>query len=210
MYISKYFSEDDNTKLLELVQAHPLATLITQSEDSFDVNHIPFISSSPKHLHAHIARANPLWKTLSDNGECTAVFHGPQSYISPGWYPSKKSNNGKAVPTWNYAVVHVHGSIKFIHEEQWLKTHLEELTRFQEAALENPWQLTDAPEDYINKMIKGIVGIEFKVQRMVGKYKVSQNRDNSDKLGVIVGLNELGDDTSSAMAKIIESELYEK
>ncbi|MFC1665372.1 FMN-binding negative transcriptional regulator [Pseudomonadota bacterium] len=203
MYIPKLFEENDTEILHRLILAHPFASLITNSDDGIDANHIPFLlDRNPLPfgtLRGHIARANPLWREPIV-GQAMVIFQGPESYISPSWYPSKQ-DSGKVVPTWNYTVVHAHGKIRFIEDTKWLRDFLETLTHEHEGERSQPWRLTDAPEEYIERSLQIIVGIEFEVTRLVGKWKVSQNRPERDKLGVIDGLLEEGKTTSSKLVK---------
>jgi transcriptional regulator len=197
--------EEKNVEVMHaLVRAHPLGTWVTSAARGLDANHIPFLldaSSGPYGcLRAHVARANPVWRELA--GESLVVFQGPETYITPSWYPSKHQH-GKAVPTWNYAVVHAHGVARVIDDAAWLRAHLERLTDAHESTQSVPWKLDDAPEDYLQKMIAGVVGIEIAVDRIEGKWKVSQNRPSPDRLGVIAGLLGRGDENSTAMATLV-------
>ena len=131
------------------------------------------------------------------------LFQGPETYITPSWYPSKHQH-GKAVPTWNYAVVHVHGVPRAIEDATWLRAHLEQMTDTQEASQAVPWKVGDAPEDYVSRMVEAIVGIEIPIERIEGKWKVSQNRAMPDRLGVVAGLLARGDDQSAAMATLVQ------
>lgn len=136
-------------------------------------------------LRAHVARANPVWQEAG--AETVAIFQGPDAYISPNWYPSKHQT-GKAVPTWNYAVVHAHGRLRVIEDREWLLQLVTELTNTHERTQQLPWKVSDAPQDYLERMLEMIVGIEMPVEKLVGKWKVSQNRSDSDRAGVAAGL----------------------
>lgn len=150
-------------------------------------------------LHA-LARANPVWQALAAGAPSVAVFTGPQAYISPNWYPSKHAH-GKAVPTWNYATVHAHGFPQAFEDPTLVLEVVTRLTQAQEAGQALPWQVSDAPADYIANMLKAIVAIEIPVQRWVGKWTVSQNRTVADQQGVVAGLNGLGTPTAAQVAK---------
>ncbi|HEY4749180.1 MAG TPA: FMN-binding negative transcriptional regulator [Steroidobacteraceae bacterium] len=195
MYIPEQFRETRIDVLEAFIERHSLATLIAMTAEGLTANHIPLRS----HLSAdgrgivrgHIARANSLWRELKPDAEVLAVFMGADSYISPRWYPSKKEH-GKVVPTWNYATVHLHGSIRFIEDAAWLRDFVGSLTEVHEAGRADRWQVSDAPADYIDAMLRAIVGLEIKVSRVVGKFKGSQNRSAADRAGVNAGLRATG------------------
>lgn len=206
MYIPQAFEERDPAVLRALIGAHPLGTWVTEAGGQLVVNHIPFLLDGGRGplgtLIGHVARANTVW-TAQSSIESVVVFQGPQSYITPSWYPAKQEH-GKVVPTWNYAVVHAHGTPRIIEDSDWLREHVAALTNAHEAQRDAPWQVTDAPADFINSLIKGIVGIEIPIARWDGKWKVSQNRSEVDRRGVISGLDTLGDEQSANMARLVE------
>jgi transcriptional regulator len=206
MYLPKHFAEPRIEVMHELICAHPLASLVTHSPNGLDANHIPLqlvTGSSPfGTLQGHVARANPLWKDVDRQLEVLAIFQGPERYISPSWYTTK-IETGKAVPTWNYAVVHAHGTLRTIDDAAWVRTHLKALTAHHEAALPSPWAISDAPADYIEKMIAAIVGIEIVITRLSGKWKTSQNQPLNNQLSVIEALVKNGTDASTKMAALI-------
>jgi transcriptional regulator len=148
------------------------------------VNHIPFLMRDGM-LVGHVARANDVWKNLA--GESVVIFQGPEAYITPSWYASKREH-GKVVPTWNYAVVHAHGTPRAIEDRDWLYALVTELTDANEASRPQPWKVTDAPAEFVRAQLGAIVGIEIAVARLVGKWKASQNRSAADRRGVIEGL----------------------
>jgi len=191
MYIPKVFEETDVAVLHQLIRAHPLGSLVTPTQDGLDANHIPFLvhpePASFGRLHGHIARANPLWRDVSRDIQTLVIFQGAETYVSPSWYPTKKEH-GKVVPTWNYAVVHVHCHMRVIDDPVWIRAHLEELVSQHESERPVPRSVTDAPPDYVEKMIKGIVGLEIRITHLVGKWKLSQNRSAPDREGVVEGL----------------------
>jgi transcriptional regulator len=202
MYDVEAFREERVEVLHALIQAHPLATLVVDTAQGLEANHIPLlIDAEPAPfgvLRGHVARANPVWRQFKAGTEAIAVFQGAQGYITPSWYPSKP-RYGKVVPTWNYAVVHAHGPLRIVDDAEWLRQLVTRLTAHQESAREKPWHVTDAPSDYVNSMLKAIVGIEIPVTRLQGKWKMSQNRLPQDRDGVMAGLEESGDEASRAL-----------
>ncbi len=207
MYLPKHFEETGIDALHQLVREHPLGTLVTFADNRLEANHIPFLlQPDPRPhgtLHGHIARANPLWRQLAPEARALVIFQGPQIFISPSWY-SSKSETGKVVPTWNYAVVHAHGQIRVMDDPGWVRAHVEELTNRHESGRPAPWKVTDAPADFIQTMVRAVVGIEIAIEQLQGKWKVSQNRSAKDRAGVVVGLKQEGSDAASAMASLIE------
>lgn len=206
MYIQQQFEEARHEVLHGLIAANPLATLVVQGESGLIVNHIPLLlcasEGTPGVLRGHVARANPFWREMSGSVQAVAIFQGEDAYITPSWYPSKHAD-GKAVPTWNYAVVHVHGIPRVYDDADWLLAHLAEMTNQHESGQALPWKISDAPADYIERMIGAIIGIEIPIEKIVGKWKVSQNRSYADKLGIAAGLHARGDDRSLAMADLV-------
>ncbi|WP_292935428.1 FMN-binding negative transcriptional regulator [Noviherbaspirillum sp.] len=206
MYLQRQFEETRLDVLHGLMKSHPLATLVVPSASGLVVNHIPLLVCSPDGelgtLRGHVARANPVWQQLADTLHAVAVFQGPESYITPSWYPSKHTD-GKAVPTWNYAVVHAHGIPRAIDDADWLLNHLREMSDEHERTQALPWKISDAPGDFIDRLVEAIVGIEIPIARIEGKWKVSQNRPVGDRLGVAAGLRARGDDRSHAMADLV-------
>lgn len=207
MYVPKHFEERDITVLHALIRSHPLGGWVTQAEGALVVNHIPFLVDSEKGEHGtlvgHVARANPVWKSFSREMASLVIFQGPQGYISPSWYPSKHEH-GKAVPTWNYAVVHAQGLPRAIEDKDWLLQHVTRLSGVHESGQAVPWSVSDAPTDYIEKMLNAIVGIEIPITTLSGKWKVSQNRPLADKLGAIAGLHGRADSNSREVAALIQ------
>lgn len=210
MYVPKHFEENRTEALHERIRAFPLGAMVTLGPAGLLVNHIPFLVDSTAGplgtLRGHVARANPVWKQFSSDVESVAIFRGPETYISPSWYPSKHEG-GKVVPTWNYLVVHVYGIPRVIEDPAWLHRHVSELSHANESGRTEPWRVTDAPEDYIQRMLGAIVGLEFPVTRMLGKSKLSQNRSEEDRRGVISGLEARGDADSLAMAELLKEGL---
>jgi transcriptional regulator len=202
MYDVEAFREVRVDVMHALIKAQPLATLVTTTAEGLEANHIPLlIDAGPGPfgtLRGHVARANPVWRTFDRSKEVLAVFQGAQGYITPSWYPTK-AQTGKVVPTWNYAVVHAHGMLEVYEDVDWLRKLVTRLTEGQESTRAKPWHVTDAPADYMNAMLKAIVGIEIPVRRLQGKWKMSQNRLPHDRDGVIKGLTETSDAASQAM-----------
>jgi transcriptional regulator len=207
MYIPKHFEERDLAVLHALISSHPLGAWVTQADGGLVVNHIPFLVDSTRGeygtLIGHVARANPIWKSFTEETASVVIFQGPQTYITPSWYPTKHAH-GKAVPTWNYAVVHVHGVPRAIDDRDWLLKHVTELSDLHESERAVRWSVSDAPRDYIDAMLKAIVGIEIPIGTLVGKWKTSQNRPLPDKLGTIAGLYERGDANAQQIAVLVQ------
>jgi transcriptional regulator len=202
MYDVEAFREDRVEVMHGLIKAHPLATLVVSTAQGLEANHIPLLidpESTPwGTLLGHVARANPVWRTFDSKTEALAVFEGAQGYITPSWYPSK-AEHGKVVPTWNYAVVHAHGPLIIHDDVEWLRQLVTRLTVSRESLRDKPWQVTDAPADYVDTMLKAIVGIEIPVRRLQGKWKMSQNRLPQDRDGVMQSLQAQNDAASLAM-----------
>lgn len=164
-------------------------------------------SGSQGVLRAHIPIGNLLWQQEFDRThDAVVIFQGPETYISPSWYPSKHAH-GQAVPTWNYVVVHAYGQPTFIQEKEWLRAHVTALTNQHEAMQALPWQVTDAPADYIEQMLGKIVGVEIPVTKLLGKWKVSQNRPVADRLGVVAGLNSQQTEKAALMETLVKQHL---
>jgi len=210
MYIPAQFEQPDIEVMHELIRNRPLATLVTLGSNGINANHIPLhLSPTPKPfgvLRGHIARANPLWRDLASDVETLAIFHGPDAYISPSWYATKQEA-GKVVPTWNYAVVHAYGSLRIIDDAAWVRGQLEALTQQNEAAFPEPWAVSDAPEDFTEKLIGAVVGIEMVITRLTGKWKVSQNQPPQNQRSVIQGLNASGQSGAVAMAALVNADV---
>ena len=206
MFIPASYAESRIAVMQTLMQQHPLGTLVTLDPDGLNANHLPFELDATVGefgvLRAHAARANPFWRSLSKEVDTLVVFHGPQTYISPQWYPSKK-DNGKAVPTWNYITVHAHGPLQVHDNSTWLRAQLEALTRRHEASQRVPWRIDEAPAQYIEQLLGMIVGIEIPIRRLQGKWKVSQNQPSANRQGVIAGLQQRSDAHAHAMAAVM-------
>jgi transcriptional regulator len=185
------------------MRAYPFACVITPGDDGVGVSHIPlhFDKSLGDRgvLRGHVARANPHWRDLSEGKPTLAIFNGPQAYITPQWYPSK-AEHARVVPTWNYAVVHAHGTLRAVTDRAWLLANVTELTDAHEAAFTRRWAVSDAPDDYIDKMLAAIIGVELTITRLEGKFKLGQNRAEPDRQGAINGLAGSGPANASLAA----------
>ncbi len=205
MYVPKHFEETRVDVLHEHIRAHPLGAIVVSTPDGLEANHIPLeIDPDPAPLgtlRGHVARANPIWK--STGADALVIFQGPSTYVSPGFYPTKQ-DTGKVVPTWNYAVVHAYGTLRFIDDRTWLRAFVERLTDRHEATRAVPWHVSDAPADYVDAMVNAIVGLEIPVARLIGKWKVSQNRSAQDRAGVVDRLRAQGTEAASAMADLVQ------
>jgi transcriptional regulator len=193
MYVPKHFEETRLGELHRIVRAHPLGVLVTGGDAGLDANHLPFELDAARGPHgtltAHLARANPLWQQLADGDEVLVIFRGAEGYISPSWYPSKFETH-RLVPTWNYEVVHAHGRVSVRDDHRFVRGVVARLTRAHEAGEPTPWRMGDSPADYIDGMLRAIVGIEVTIDRLVGKVKLSQNRERRDRDGAIEALRE--------------------
>ena len=211
MYLPKHFAEERPEVLHRLIQEHPLGLLVTLSDAGLQANPVPFFldpdpAGGPGILRAHVARANPLWRETRADVETLVVFQGAQAYVSPSWYPAK-AEHGKVVPTWNYVTVQGRGTLRAIDDAAWLRTFVARLTQHHEAALPKPWAVTDAPADYIDSMLRAIVGIEIVLSSLTGKWKVSQNRAVADRSGVVRGLQERDAAGAASMADWVASHI---
>ena len=185
-----------------LMRARPFAALVSSGAAGLYASHLPTVLKNDGPygvIECHLARANPHWSDLADGNEALMIFQGPEGYITPSWYPSK-ALHGKVVPTWNFAVVHAYGCPEVMEEKDWLLRHVTELTAQQERNEAKPWAPTDAPDTYINVMLRGIVGFRFAITQLKGKWKMSQNREVQDQVGVVKGLSAraVGDDLEMA------------
>lgn len=177
MYVPDHFREERPEVLHDAMGRIGFATLVTTG---MEANHLPMLLEGGV-LRGHVARANPVWK--ADDGAALAIFLGPHAYVSPSWYPSKAATS-KAVPTWNYITVHARGAIRWIQDGDWLRNHVTALSDTHEAGRAEPWKVGDAPASYIDGLLRAIVGFELTIEKLEGKYKLSQNRDVADREGV--------------------------
>ncbi len=199
MYTPKHFEETRADVLDGLIRAYPFATMVAHTANGLVANHLPFELVDGV-LHGHVARGNELVRM--DGVGVLLVFSGPDGYISPNWYPSEHET-GREVPTWNYAVVHVHGRLRVIDDAFWLRCLLETLTGRHEADQPQPWKMTEAPKDHIEKSLHAIVGLEVTINRIEGKFKLSQNHPARNRAGVITGLRQRDGDGDMELAALM-------
>ncbi len=206
MFIPSSFAEPRVDAMHALIRAHALATLVVGTGRGLDAHHLPMHLDPSRGtvgvLQGHVARANPLREDAAQDIDALAIFQGPEAYITPSWYATKRET-GKVVPTWNYVTVHAHGRLRVIDDAQWLRAHLEQLVADHESREAVPWKVSDAPSDYIETMLGGIVGFELDIVRLEGKWKASQNHPAANREGVIEGLRGRATSTAAAMAEIV-------
>ncbi len=215
MYQPAHFAETRPEILQRLIREQPFGLLVTDGASGLAANGVPFVldadpAGGPGVLRAHVARANPVWKEARTDRDSLVVFQGAQSYVSPAWYPSK-AEHGKVVPTWNYIVVQGRGPVRFIEDRNWLHAFVSRLTDLHVGARTWPaagrgaaaWAVTDAPADYVESMLRAIVGVEIPLSSLVGKWKVSQNRSRADRDGVAAALGQGRGDDAAAMAEAV-------
>jgi transcriptional regulator len=208
MYTPVQFRIDDAGEAHALMRAHPFAILVTHGSEGLTATHLPTVlkvdDASPLgRVECHVARPNPQWKTFAAEADALMIFQGPNAYIRPGWYPSK-AEHGKAVPTWNYAAVHAYGPLRVMNDKAWLLAHVGELSDQQEAPYEARWSMADAPASYLDVMARGIVGLTLEIARLEGKMKMSQNRDQRDRTGVVQGLGGRGEGHDAETAALVD------
>lgn len=186
MYLPNHFNESRTDILHQCIAQHPFGTLITHGKSGLDANHFPFELAANEGelgvLRAHIARANPIWRDVANGDEVLVVFRAGDAYISPNWYPSKHESH-QQVPTWNYIVVHAYGRVHFHDDEKYVRGVVARLTRTHEASQSTPWKMTDAPRDYIDTLLKSIIGMQIDITRLVGKSKLGQDEEARDIRG---------------------------
>ncbi|MEO0327584.1 MAG: FMN-binding negative transcriptional regulator [Pseudomonadota bacterium] len=213
MFRPEEFAEDCPDILVQAMQDIQFACIVTAGDDGLCATHMPIVLEERDGeiiLEGHFARANSHWRLGNSSIPSLAIFQGPQAYVHPGWYPSKKEH-GKAVPTWNYIVVHAHGPFEAFQGQQELVRHLEMLSFQNEKSRQDPWSLKDAPERYMQSMMRGIVGFRMRVSRLEGVWKLSQNKDGQDFDGVVAGFQNEGQTDSSAIASaMIEAQTSNK
>ena len=209
MYIPSHFREENPEALQHYIREYGFGMLIIADDEGIEVNHVPFhLSSSDDnsllHLQCHLARSNSVWKRLevAEGVRVLAVFKGPDAYVSPSWYPGK-AEHGRVVPTWNYLAVHAEGIAKVVHDQNWLKQHLNNLTNQHESTMPEPWSVSDAPEKFTDRLMQAIVGIEIRIEKLSGKLKASQNQPEGNRAGVKAALSKMDNTDSKEMAKLI-------
>ena len=210
MYIHPQHQLADPAALHALMAAHPLGAWVCHGEAGLVANHLPFLLDRSRGPHgtllSHVARANPVWRSLGPASPSVVVFQGPQAYITPGWYPGRAAH-GQVVPTWNYLVAHAHGVARAIDDRDWLLALLHRLTDAHEAHRPAPWRMGDAPPAFINRMLRAVVGIEIPIDRLEGKRKASQDEALEDRRGTVQGLRAAGTDAATAMADLVQAAL---
>jgi transcriptional regulator len=203
MYLPAYFEETRPEELHRLIKDFPLGALVVAGPNGLDANHIPFElepeAGGQGRLIAHVARANPVWKEIKEGDEALVIFRAGDAYVSPNWYPSKHELH-KQVPTWNYQVVHVHGKVAVRDDERFVRGVVARLTKRHEGQTgdERPWKMTDSSKEYIDQMLTLIVGIEVEITRIVGKRKLSQNKEERDRRNAAEELQKRGEEVVSA------------
>jgi transcriptional regulator len=208
MYVPVHFREDRIPVLHDAIRKYGFGTLVTSGEQDLEASHLPLLlDSQPAPLGTvlgHLARANPQWQRVKPGIEALAIFLGPNTYITPSWYPTKQQD-GKVVPTWNYLAIHAYGTISFYDDPEELRDHVGKMTETHEAPREAPWAVSDAPADYVDKMLGAIVGFKLRITRLEGKWKMSQNRPERDVSGVLEGLAREDGESHRPVADIIAS-----
>lgn len=208
MYIPGAYLESDVSTLREFVRKNPLCALVSTTGQGLVASHIPLVLHETAEgfgvLRGHVARANSQWHDFKADEEALAIFTGPQHYISPSWYPGKKTH-GREVPTWNYVAVHAYGHLRAVEDTGWLLEHLRTLTDENERDAEVPWKVSDAPAEFVVKLTRAIVGLELNVTRVEGKWKVSQNRNDEDAAAVMAALDRLGTPASKDMRELVRA-----
>ena len=211
MYQPEHYRIDDIAQMHALMRAHPFAALVTSGGACLFATHLPTVlkvagsrdadDDTGAHgvIECHIARANPHWKEIAEAPDALVIFSGPHGYITPNWYPSKQEH-GKVVPTWIYGAVHAYGRVEVMQDPAWLRRHVGELTDQQEATEATPWAVSDAPDEFIAVMLRGIVGFRIQITRLEGKLKMSQNREPVERKGVVDGLRARGLDGDAVLA----------
>lgn len=209
MYIPKCFEQQDASEIKRVIAENPLATLVCLQQSELQAYHIPLYYSEDSQgmvsLKGHIAIANTMHKQVDNGSDILVIFHGPQAYISPSWYPSKQTHH-KVVPTWNYISVHIQGEITFKYGASWKLDMLESLTSNMESGAKSAWSVSDAPEDYLSKQMKGIVGLEITVQTVSAKWKLSQNKSDEDRIAVISNLESQNNDRAVEVAMAMKKD----
>ncbi|MEY2686398.1 MAG: hypothetical protein RL375_596 [Pseudomonadota bacterium] len=206
MYVPPLHRLTDQEALLSVIDAHPLGAWVCLGTGGLIANHVPFLLDRSRGangtLIGHVSRANPVWRELGPTAPSVVMFRGPQAYITPGWYPGH-AGHGQVVPTWNYLVAHAHGVARAIDDRDWLLSMLDRLTDTHEARHPAPWRVGDAPADYLDQLLRGIVGIEIPIDQLEGKLKASQDEALPDRLGTVDGLLAQPGDEARAMAALV-------
>jgi transcriptional regulator len=206
MYLPRHFEETRVDVLHRLIQERPLGTLVVVTPAGLEASHLPFeIDAEPAPfgtLRGHVARANPIWKSFDARSDALVVFQGPDGYVSPAFYPSK-ARDARVVPTWNYVAVHAYGPLAALDDAAWLRSFVGRLTERHERGRADPWHVSDAPADFLDKMLRGIVGLEIPIRRLAGKWKLGQNRAPEDRLGAADGLSREAPAQAAGLAALV-------
>ncbi|WP_018693695.1 FMN-binding negative transcriptional regulator [Algicola sagamiensis] len=207
MFQPKVFREERTLFMHDMIKNNPFGTLVSMQDGQLIADHLPFVLhrdlSDQGVLRSHIAKGNKIEKHLTPFAPILVIFQGMHHYISPSWYPSKIEHE-KVVPTWNYMTVHARGALRFFHEDDWKLSHLNALTNQQEKNRQNPWQVSDAPSDFIAVQLKGLIGIEIDIKSLQGTWKLSQNKTQQDRQGVIKGLRNEHSEVASSICRWME------
>ena len=208
MYLPTQFKEESVPAMHAAIRQARIGTLVTLGEDGMEASHVPMlVDPEPTPygtLRGHVSKGNPQWRRTKADVPALAMFLGPNAYITPSWYETKRQT-GKVVPTWNYVAVHAYGTVRFFEDAEPLLDIVTRLTRTHESGRAEPWAVTDAPADFIKAQLKGIVGFELPIVRLEGKWKMSQNRPAEDRTGVIEGLRREGGPAEAVVADIVSA-----
>jgi transcriptional regulator len=210
MYTPKYHALTDVAAMRAQIAEYPLGAWVCMAQSQLMANHIPFVLDVQHGAHGrllgHVSRANPVWRELADGAPSVVMFMGPDAYITPSWYPGKHQH-GKVVPTWNYVTVHVHGMARAMEDNEWILDVINRLTDAQESRRDTPWRVSDAPAAYIDQMLKAVVGIDIKIERLEGRLKVSQDEDEQDRLGTVEGLRRTSHAPAQTLSDLVLREM---
>jgi transcriptional regulator len=208
MYVPAHFKEDRVAVLHDAIRQYGFGTLVTSGEQELEASHLPLLLDAEPApfgtVLGHLARANPQWQRVKPGSQALAIFLGPNTYITPSWYPTKQQN-GKVVPTWNYLAIHAYGTLSFFDDRDELRAHVGRMTDTHEAPRAAPWAVSDAPADFVDQMLGAIIGFKLVITRLEGKWKMSQNRPRQDVTGVIEGLTREDGESQEAIADIVAS-----
>jgi len=208
MYTPKDFVVDDLPTLHADMQRNSFAALVTLTSSGLVATHLPILLDETRGpfgtILGHVSRANPQWQHTDSTTEALLIFNGPDTYVTPNWYPAKHETH-RVVPTWNYAAIHAYGNITFFEDTERLRTIVTRLTDLHESSFPQPWKVADAPANYIDGQLKAIIGFELPISRIEGKRKFNQNRSAADQAGVVQGLRSLNDPTKSAVADFMQA-----
>ncbi|MEL7544353.1 MAG: FMN-binding negative transcriptional regulator [Pseudomonadota bacterium] len=207
VFVPEEFASTDPSEAVRIATENPLATLVTATPDGPTATHVPVILTIEDRritrIACHVARANPHWRKINEQSRILVIFQGTQHYVTPGWYPSKQ-DSGRVVPTWNFEAVHIEGTARTISDAGWLGAHVAEVSDRFEYGRPQPWKTGDAPESYMQALVRGIVGIEITPECITTKVKASQNKSDADRQGVIDGLRTEADASARKMAELVE------